>query len=123
VRAQGVPVAQVVQVLQPAHGLGEGFVMTRISRRDAGAQAAAGRQAFAAVRPRLAAQLGAALGHIHRVPLAALPPLPVVSTAATLAFLQAEQDALARPSAVFAFALRWLHGAPAARPRAGAGAW
>lgn len=108
VRAQGVPVAQVVQVLQPAHGLGEGFVMTRISGETL-ARKLQRDDTFAAVRPRLAAQLGAALGHIHRVPLAALPPLPVASTAATLALLQAQQDALARPSAVFAWALRWLH--------------
>lgn len=108
VRAQGVPVARVVQVLQPADGLGDGFVMTRISGETI-ARKLQRDEAFAVVRPRLAAQLGDALGHIHRVPLSALPPLPVASTAATLAFLQAEQDSLAQPSAVFAFALRWLH--------------
>lgn len=103
----GVPLPRVVQVLQPDDGLGEGFVMSRIDgetiarkiQRDA---------AFDTVRPQLVTQFGRALAAVHAAEVSRLPALPTCATAATLAQLQAEHDALARPSAVFAFALRWL---------------
>jgi aminoglycoside phosphotransferase (APT) family kinase protein len=104
----GVPVAQVLHTLAPGDGLGEGFVMRRLMgetivrkiQRDA---------AFATARARLVAQLGSALGAIHRVPLQGLPTLPVRCTAATLAHMQGRNHALSHASAVFEFALRWLH--------------
>jgi aminoglycoside phosphotransferase (APT) family kinase protein len=104
----GAPMAEVVHTLVPADGLGDGFLMTRIAGetiprkilRDAD---------YAAVRPRLVAQMGAALGAIHRVDTAALPTLPLRPPAATLAALQRRNEALPAPSAVFDFALRWLH--------------
>lgn len=105
---RGVPLARVVAVLQPRHGLGEGFVMTRVAGETIPRKLLRD-DAFASVRPALPMQLAQALGAIHRVSLADLPPLPLQGTAATLAELQRQQDALARPSAVFAYALRWLH--------------
>ena len=103
----GVPVAQVVHTLVDADGLGDGFVMVRLEGetiprkllRDAG---------FANARPRLVAQMGAALGAIHQVPTAGLPTMPVRSTAAMLHGMRGRSAALPRASAVFEFALRWL---------------
>lgn len=103
----GLPVPTVLHTLLPADGLGDGFLMTRIAGetiprkilRDA---------AFASVRPALVARLGAVLGEIHRTDTANLPVLPLRSNAAMLAKMQARCDALARPSAVFAYALHWL---------------
>jgi aminoglycoside phosphotransferase (APT) family kinase protein len=99
--------AEVLQVLQPADGLGDGFVMRRMAgetiarkiQRDA---------AFDAVRPRLVGQLGRALGAIHRIDISRLPPLPRRDLAQTLYKLQARCATLQRPNAVFAHALRWL---------------
>lgn len=107
----GVPVPEVLHTAVPEDGIGDGFLMTRIAGetiprkilRDA---------AFADARPRLVAQLGAALGALHRTPTAGLPPLPLRSTRDSLDRLQQRCDALAaegRPSAIFAHALRWLH--------------
>ncbi len=98
---------EVVHSLTPDDALGDGFLMTRIAGetiprkilRDA---------AFASVRPRLVAQFGRVLGAIHRVDTQTLPDLPLRSTAALLATMQRRNAALARPSAVFDFSLRWL---------------
>ena len=111
----GAPMAEVVHTLVPADALGDGFLMTRIAGetiprkilRDA---------AFAAVRPRLVAQMGAALGAIHRADPATLPALPLRPPAATLAHLQRRNEALAEPSAVFDWALRWLRAHQPADP-------
>ena len=108
-------VPEVVHTLVPDDTLGDGFLMTRVAGetiprkilRDA---------AFAAARPRLVAQMGTALAAIHCADTAALPPLPVRSTAATLANLQRRNEALPQPSAVFEFALRWLHQHQPAEP-------
>lgn len=101
-------VPEVVHTLGPDDALGDGFLMTRVAgetiprkiQRD---------EAFAAARPRLVAQMGTALAAIHRADTTTLPALPVRSTAATLANLQRRNHALPQPSAVFEFALRWLH--------------
>lgn len=99
--------AEVVHVLQPAEGLGDGFVMRRVAgesiprkiQRD---------DAFGAARERLVGQLGRTLGAIHRVDIGALPSLPRRDLEQTLHRLDARCAALQRPNAVFAHALRWL---------------
>ena len=98
----GVPVPQVVLVLQPQHGLGDGFIMQRLPGE------ALGRRLAAAHRPLLAQQCGAALARIHAMPLASLPPLRSTQPAAEVAYLRAwhARHGTARP--VFQLALRWL---------------
>jgi aminoglycoside phosphotransferase (APT) family kinase protein len=99
--------AEVVHVLQPAEGLGDGFVMRRVAgetiprkiQRD---------EDFAVARQRLVAQLGGTLGAIHGADIAALPALPRRDLQQTLHKLEARCAALQRPNAVFAHALRWL---------------
>lgn len=104
----GVPVAQVVHTLVDADGLGDGFVMVRLAGETIPRKLLRDAE-FANARPRLVGQMGAALGAIHRVPIAGLPTMPVRSTAAMLHGMQARMAALPRASAVFEFAARWLH--------------
>ena len=98
----GVPVPQVLLVLQPQHGLGDGFIMQRLPGE------ALGRRIAAAHRPLLAQQCGAALARIHAMPLASLPPLRSTQPAAEVAYLRGwhGRHGTARP--VFQLALRWL---------------
>lgn len=104
---RGIPLASVVHTLVEADQLGDGFLMDRVDGetiprkilRDA---------AFAAVRPRLAAQFGAILAAIHAVDVATLPPLSLRPPAATLDRLQDRYQTMGRPSAVFELAFRWL---------------
>ena len=65
----GVPVAEVVAVLEPGDGLGEGFVMARIAGE---ALAPKGLRApeFAAARAALTGQCAAVLARLHAIPLA-----------------------------------------------------
>jgi aminoglycoside phosphotransferase (APT) family kinase protein len=102
-----IPLASVVHTLVESDQLGDGFLMDRVEGetiprkilRDA---------AFAAVRPRLAAQFGRILAAIHAVDVAALPTLPLRAPAATLDRLQDRYETMGRPSAVFELALCWL---------------
>jgi aminoglycoside phosphotransferase (APT) family kinase protein len=103
----GVPVADVLHTLQPADGLGDGFIMTRIPGETI-ARKILRDAAYATARGVLVRQLGMAAGALHTRPLASLPDLPVRSTAATLAALQRRCQTLPQPDAVFEFALRWL---------------
>jgi aminoglycoside phosphotransferase (APT) family kinase protein len=103
----GVPVAQVLHTLVDADGLGDGFVMVRLEGETIPRKLLRDAE-FANARPKLVAQMGAALGAIHRVPTAGLPTMPVRSTAAMLQGMRARLDALPRASAVFEFAMRWL---------------
>jgi aminoglycoside phosphotransferase (APT) family kinase protein len=104
---RGIPLASVLHTLVEADALGDGFLMDRVDGetiprkilRDA---------AFAAVRPRLAAQCGAILAAIHAVDVAALPTLPLRPPSTMLARLQDRYETMGRPSPVFELALRWL---------------
>lgn len=113
----GVPVAEVIYTLQPADGLGDGFLMSRISGETI-ARKIQRDPAYSAARQLLVRQLGQAAGALHRVPLAGLPGLPVRGTAATLAALQLRCLALPQADAVFEFALRWLQRNLPAEPAA-----
>ena len=100
--AAGVPVPKVVLVLQPAHGLGEGFVMHRLPGETLG------RRVASAERNTLARQCGEALARIHALPVADLPPLRATQPRAEVAHLRQwhARHGTARP--VFQLALRWL---------------
>lgn len=105
--AAGVPSPHVVHVLEPADGLGRGFLMDRVEGetiprkilRDAG---------FAALRPRLAHEVGGLLARLHAIPLASLPPLKTVTGADELAQLRETYARDGQPRPVFDHALRWL---------------
>lgn len=106
--APRVPVAPIIHICTPEEGLGDSFIMgwlegesiARKILRDA---------PFAAVRPKLAAQCGEVLAHIHACPLKALPaslaraPAPVLLE--HYAQLLAAHD---HPHPVLELALHWL---------------
>lgn len=66
--AAGVPEPEILHVLEPADGVGNGFLMQWLDGETLGARIARS-DAFAAVRPKLAFQCGALLARIHRIDL------------------------------------------------------
>jgi aminoglycoside phosphotransferase (APT) family kinase protein len=114
--AAGVPVPAVRLVLDPRHGLGEGFVMTRIPGETLGARIVR-EPALEGARQALARQCGAALAALHRVPAAGLPPLRLGTPAAELAHFERIHRGHGTARPVFELALRWLaQTAPGAPP-------
>lgn len=103
----GVPVPEVFHVLIEDDALGEGFLMRRIEGWTI-PQKILRAPELATVRPRLPRQLGEILGHIHAVPLAELPSLPVVDPPLQLQRTQERCRAVETPRPVFEVALRWL---------------
>src|SRR5690606_23914201 len=113
--AHGVPVAEVIFVLEPEDGLGEGYAMQLLEgepspRRFLGDEG---------IRASLAQQVGAVLARIHEVPRSALPPLPHETPAEQLRRLRDAYDSFEQPSPVFEVAFRWLEvNLPPSRPAA-----
>ena len=100
--AAGVPVPEVLRVLQPGDGLGSGFVMQRLPGETLG------RRIAAAERPQLARQCGEALARIHAVPVDQLPPLRASQPRAEVEHLRQWHDRHGSVRPVFQLALRWL---------------
>lgn len=100
--AAGVPVPEVVLVLQPEHGLGDGFVMQRLPGETLG------RRIASAERCTLARQCGDALARIHALPVAGLPPLRATQPRAEVTHLRQWHAGHGAARPVFQLALRWL---------------
>ena len=98
----GVPVPEVVAVLQPTQGLGDGFIMQRLAGETLG------RRIAAAHRPALAWQCGQALARIHALPAVDLPALRCAQPRAEVDHLRAWHARHASVRPVFQLALRWL---------------
>jgi aminoglycoside phosphotransferase (APT) family kinase protein len=107
VHAARVPVPRVHHVLQPEDGLGAGFVMERIEGATLPSKILRD-PALAAIRPRLAEQLGSIAAAIHCVPLANLPQLPLLDAEHQLQLLQSQYQAQRQSRPVFELAFRWL---------------
>jgi aminoglycoside phosphotransferase (APT) family kinase protein len=116
-RAAGVQAPEVVTVLEPADGAGEGYVMSRVEGetlprrilRDA---------AFDQIRPGLAARCGRELARIHATPTAALTGLPIMDGPTQLHHYRGVYEGCGQPKPVFELAFQWLAEAlpPLARP-------
>ena len=108
-RAKGLPVAEVVAVLQPGDGLGEGFVMARIAG-EALAPRYLKRPEFAAARAAMTGQCAAVLARLHRIPLAeaAHLQLPAGRVDEALARSFAHYRAMGVNSPVMDLAFAWL---------------
>lgn len=104
---QGVPVAPVAYVLTPGDGLGSGFIADRIGGEALGRRIVDS-PAFAAVRPRLAADCGRILAGIHAVPCDTLPKLPVRDPSQSIDQLETQLRALDDAQPIFEAALVWL---------------
>ncbi|CAG4906826.1 phosphotransferase family protein [Paraburkholderia saeva] len=112
----GVPVPDVRLVLQPGHGLGDGFVMERIEGETLGKRIVRDSR-FAEARTVLAAQCGVALARIHAIPLDVLPPLRVAPAEIELEYWLGQHRAYGMLNPVFELAFQWLrrHLPPAPR--------
>ena len=108
-RAQeaGVPAPVVLHVLTEEDGLGIGFIMKRIAGETIPRKILRD-ELFAAVRPKLAHQLGGILAGIHGLPQAELPELRRMTAAAEIDELADDIAAFNWPRPVFQLALRWL---------------
>jgi aminoglycoside phosphotransferase (APT) family kinase protein len=103
----GVPSPRVLHVLEPHDELGIGFIMDRIEGETIPRKIL--REAiFAAVRPKLARELGGILALIHELPLPQLPGLRRMTAAMEIAELERDIRAFGWPRPVFELALRWL---------------
>ncbi len=103
----GVPVPAVPLVLQPAMGLGEGYVMQHVAGATLGRHIVDDAR-LAGARERLARQCGQALARIHAVDTTHLPPLRHAPAADELAYYEARHRSHASARPVFELALQWL---------------
>jgi aminoglycoside phosphotransferase (APT) family kinase protein len=106
-QAAGVPAPVVLHVLNERDGLGIGFIMERIAGETIPRKILRD-ETFAAIRPKLAHQLGGILAGIHGLPLAELPKLRRMTAAAEIDELADDIAAFNWPRPVFQLALRWL---------------
>jgi aminoglycoside phosphotransferase (APT) family kinase protein len=71
-RRSGVPAPNVIAILEPADGLGEGYITERVAGETVGPRIL--REArFASARPRMARQCGEILAAIHRIDAREVP--------------------------------------------------
>jgi len=105
--AGGVPVPAVRLLLEPADGLGSGFVMERVEGETIPRKILRDDE-YAGARPRLAAQAGEIAAAIHALDVDALPPLPVLAARAQLAQQRDLLDGFGEPHPAFELGLEWL---------------
>lgn len=106
-RAAGVVAPEVIAILAPEDGAGDGYVMGRVQGETL-ARRILRDAAFDAVRPRLAFQCGEAMARIHATPAASLPDLPVIDGPAQLRQYYDRYKAYDQPKPVFELAFKWL---------------
>ena len=103
----GIPVPEIVFLLEPEDRLGAGYVMSRVAGETIARKILRDAE-FADVRPRLAAQCGAILRHLHAIPIDTLPALRRVGAHEQLAEYRVQYDLFDEPHPIFEFAFRWL---------------
>ncbi|MEO1660489.1 MAG: phosphotransferase family protein [Pseudomonadota bacterium] len=114
--ARGVPVPEVLKVLESGDGLGDGFLMRHVAGETI-ARPILRNEEFATARSALSAQCGTALAAIHAIPLEGLPDaLQVSDGMAQITQYDDIYQSFDAPRPVFELALQWLkHNAPAPR--------
>ncbi len=105
----GLPVAEVVAVLAPADGMGEGFVMTRIEGEALAPRWLKGED-FAVARAALTGQCAAVLARLHAIPLGEVADLglPAGRIAVQRERMFAHYRSFGVHSPVFDLAFAWL---------------
>lgn len=101
----GVPVPHLVDHGTDPDVVGAPFLITRHVDGETLARRLLRDEEYAAVRPRLAAELGRAVARVHRIPLAEVPGL---QEREPLAHLRATYDELGEPLPSVEIALHWL---------------
>ena len=102
-----VPVPRVCAVLEPGHGLGEGFVMERIDGETLGRKIVHAPD-LASARLLLAHQCGVALARIHHIARAKLPRLREAVAQTQLEHYRSQHRRHGTTRPVFELAFRWL---------------
>jgi aminoglycoside phosphotransferase (APT) family kinase protein len=105
--AVGVPVPPVRAVLEPADGIGRGFIMGFVEGETLGGRIARG-DYVAPARPFLARQCGEVLARIHTIDPDQFPMLRRQTTAELVAQYKETYRATDWPRPVFELAFRWL---------------
>jgi aminoglycoside phosphotransferase (APT) family kinase protein len=106
-REAGIPAPRVLHVLEPGDGLGEGYITGRVEGETLGKRVV-GDAAFAAVRPRLAAQSGGILAAIHRLPPGRVPFLARLTAAEELSTYAGLLAPCGFVHPVLSYAIRWI---------------
>ncbi len=105
--AAGVPTPHIIHVLAAADRLGSGYFMDYVEGEGLGHRIVRS-DAFAAIRPKLAFQIGGILARVHGVNAALLPTLPRSSAASELAGMIETCRRIDHPRPVFELCFRWL---------------
>ncbi len=109
-REAGVPEPQVLHVLEPSDGLGEGFLMEWIDGETLGARVVRS-EALSEVRPLLARQCGEILARIHAIDVETTGLAEQLHTQDPRAFVDTTWEAyrwLDTPQPMIDFTARWL---------------
>lgn len=107
-RAIGAKAPEVRYVLRPEDGVGEGYVMTRISGETIARKILRDKE-FDQIRPHLARQCGEILAKIHQVDTAPLKSyLSVVDGPTQLRQFRDRYDSFDYPHPMFELAFKWL---------------
>jgi aminoglycoside phosphotransferase (APT) family kinase protein len=104
---EGIPVPEVLHVLRPEDGLGQGFIMRHIEGETI-ARKILREARFDAVRPTLARACGRYMARIHRIQTDRLPPLRQETPAQAVAHYLAEHRRFGARRPVFELAFRWV---------------
>ncbi len=105
-----LPVPDVLLVLAPEDGIGEGFVMSWLEGETLGGRISHSRR-FAEVRPALAGQCGEILARLHAIDYDAAglsPLLPAASPEALVRATWEQYQAFGSPQPMIDYAARWL---------------
>jgi aminoglycoside phosphotransferase (APT) family kinase protein len=103
----GVLVPRVVHLLEPAAGLGRGFVMARVEGETI-ARRILRDEEYAAARPVLASHCGQVAARIHAVDTATLPDLAVEGACEQITRYRSTIDMFGEPHPAFELGFRWL---------------
>jgi aminoglycoside phosphotransferase (APT) family kinase protein len=104
----GFPVPKPIVLFETVDGLGEGFITAFVEGETMPSRIIAGRQ-FEAVRPRLAAQVGALLALLHRIDPVGAPGLATtLDSLDPLAAQVRRYDLYDEPHPAIELGLRWL---------------
>lgn len=103
----GVPSPEVLYVLEPADGLGEGYLMERVEG-EALAPKILREERFQGALSKMARQVGEILAGIHSLDPASLPVLREAPPQVQLEYYRDSYDDCGDPHPVFDWAFRWL---------------
>ncbi len=106
-RLNGVAAPEVMFVLKPEDGAGDGYVMAHVEGETL-ARRILRDAAFDAVRPRLAFQCGEAMARIHRSDVTGIAALKPVDGPAQLQQYYERYQTYDQPKPVFELAFAWL---------------